>query len=51
MILFGEKEWGWCGKKIRQLPIVYLSLCFKSEIKQGSFTEKEDMHFGEYVIK
>ena len=50
MLLLGEKEGGWCGKKKSTTP----SLAFPFALnlnKIGSFLEKEDMHFGGYGIK
>ena len=51
MLLLGEKEGGWCGKKNKSTTP---SLAFPFALilnKTGSFIEKVAMHFGGYGIK
>ena len=51
MILFGETEGGWCGKKHNSTtPII----AFPFDLilnKIDIFSEKVDMHFGGFGIK
>ena len=51
MLLFGEKEGGWCGQKNKSTTP---SLAFPFALflnKIGRFAEKADMHFGGSGIK
>ena len=47
MLLLGENEGGWCGKKTSQLAFPFALILNKI----GRFTEKEDMRFEGSGIK